>query len=515
MIVKWVGVQSYRSIVNTEKLELGPVTVLIGRNNSGKSALLRALYLAQAGAQFHQDDHRLRSADPVLVDMALADPPVEAATTSFPDPSSVPPNLGIRVTAPSDEQPTVRLVWDNGRAATGIAPLAARRPHHLFVPVFARRKVNAYDHGVDDDRSRSVNVTDRDLTALLQSLSGDHTEGRRYRELVRRVLGPGTSIGTFVSQNGQQPGLSIRQYENVSLERMGEGVSSVITILAELASPGRRVLLLEEPENDLHPEALRELLKVILEAVDELGYQVVVSTHSDLVLRTLGSAAGAVVYRTTLEQSDGQVPTTTYTRLDSALDRREALADLGYDITEPIGWLIFEESTAERFFREVLIPAFVPKLAGFRTLAAGGTGRVRKIFEDLRHFMLFVQKSDDSEPTPRAWVLVDGDQSGKKATDALTTAFSKWPADRFITTTEPMIEKYYPRRFEERVAEIETARAAGATWEAQRSLKGALVEEVCAWFNSPDGSRAEVEESAHELIEILNTIMSGHADLYR
>jgi hypothetical protein len=195
------------------------------------------------------------------------------------------------------------------------------------------------------------------------------------------------------------------------------------------------VLLLEEPENDLHPEALRELLSIILESVDEHGYQVVVSTHSDLVLRTLGSASGAVVYQTCLSYSETGLPTTTYTHLDSAIDRRQALADLGYDVSHPVGWLIFEESSAETFFLRILIPHFAPELAGFRTLAASGTGNVPRLVEDLRRFMLFVQKSDE-EPTPRAWVVVDGDEAGKEAVAKLTETFRKWPEDRFIALHE-------------------------------------------------------------------------------
>jgi hypothetical protein len=254
------------------------------------------------------------------------------------------------------------------------------------------------------------------------------------------------------------------------------------------------VLLLEEPENDLHPEALRELLSIILESVDEHGYQVVVSTHSDLVLRTLGSASGAVVYQTSLSYSETGLPTTTYTHLDSAIDRRQALADLGYDVSHPVGWLIFEESSAETFFLRILIPHFAPELAGFRTLAASGTGNVPRLVEDLRRFMLFVQKSDE-EPTPRAWVVVDGDESGKKAVAKLTETFRKWPEDRFIALHEAAIES--------------TTRSASATasrpsrprtptrpdWQVQRNMKGSLVEEICTWFNGPEGQRAEVEET--------------------
>ncbi|GAA2829933.1 AAA family ATPase [Kribbella solani] len=517
MIIKSVSVDAYRSIDTSGPLQLGPVTVLIGRNNSGKSALLRAMYLAQGGARFSTGDRRLLSyqSSKVVMEVAApyAPPVLDAYYRSQGRQGTVPADLAFKVEAA--QSVSSLLVWNNGRAATQAAAMPSARPNHLFVPVFSRRKVSAYDSSVDAARSRSVAVTDHDLTALISSLSGEHAAGQRFRQLVKRVLGDGASIGTYATDNGQQPGFQLNQYQGVSLDRMGEGVSGVITILAELASPGRRVLLLEEPENDLHPEALHELLNVILEAVTDHGYQVVVSTHSDVVLRTLGSATDAVIYRTTQAPSADGVPTTTYTRLGSAIERREALADLGYDVSAPVGWLIFEESTAERFFREILIPEFVPKLAGFRVLAAGGTGKVQRTFEDLRRFMLFVQKSDDPEPEPRAWVLVDGDQSGQRAATKLATTFTRWPPDRFITFEQPAIEQYYPSRFSDRVTAIETARSRGADWLEQGELKGELIADICAWYHGPDFSRAEIEESAHELIDVLQTIASKHAGLYK
>lgn len=514
MIIDSVSIRSYRSIDDSGSLALGPVTVLIGRNNSGKSALLRAMHLAQSGSQYQSADRRLQSTDPLQVNMALSSPTVQPVLRAYNNTGTLPSDVELRVSATTDGSPAIHLTWNNGQSANETGSFSSVRPDHLFVPVFSRRKVTSYDAGVDDTRSRSVGVTDHDLTAWIHSLSGNHPQARRFRDLVERVLGKETSIGTFATQHGQQPGMSISQYEHVSLDRMGEGVSGVITILAELANPGRRVLLLEEPENDLHPEALRELLSTILEAVEQDGYQVVVSTHSDLVLRTLGSASGAIVYQTSLAYTETGLPTTTYTRLDSAIDRRAALAELGYDVSDPTGWLIFEESSAETFFLQVLIPHFAPELAGFRTLAAGGTTKVPKMVEDLRRFMLFVQKSDE-EPTPRAWVIVDGDDAGAKAITKLTETFRKWPADRFIALQQPAIEKYYPHRFSDRVVAVETAHANKVDWQEERNLKGTLVQDVCTWFNGPNGSIDEVEQAAGELIELLGDIAARHADLYK
>ncbi|GAA0948736.1 hypothetical protein GCM10009554_46660 [Kribbella koreensis] len=518
MLINSVEIRSFRSIKDSGLLELGPVTVLIGRNNSGKSALLRAIYLVQSGAHFQEEDRRLRERGDVQVRLGLAQPYASPVKAVYRNDGPPPIDLALEVTVPPAGTPAVHATWLQGAARNNISPLPSARPHHLFVPVFARRKpLSSYDSNVDIDKSRSVAVNDHNLTAWIHSLTGDHPESRRFRDLVGQVLGNETSVSTFPTQHGQQPGLAVSQYEGISLDRMGEGISGVLTILAELASPGPRVLLIEEPENDLHPEALRELLRVIIEAVNEHACQVIVSTHSDFVLRTLGSTPGAIIYKSSLSLHPGDgLPTTEYTRLRSAIERRDALADLGYDVTDPVGWLIFEESTAERFFREVLIPFFVPQLAGFRTLAAGGTGKVKKMFEDLRRFMLFVQKVEDSEaePEPRAWVIVDGDQSGHEAVAELAGKFERWPSDRFVTLSEPTIETYYPDCFQERVKAIEDARAAGADWKSVQEQKGALVVDVCSWFSDTDGAKSEIEASAGELIDQLRIIETRHRELY-
>lgn len=58
VIIKSVEIRNYKSI-ETANLKLGPVTVLIGENNVGKSSLLRAMYLAQYGSEFEPSEVRI------------------------------------------------------------------------------------------------------------------------------------------------------------------------------------------------------------------------------------------------------------------------------------------------------------------------------------------------------------------------------------------------------------------------------------------------------------------------
>jgi predicted ATPase len=493
-----VEVQNFRSIQDTGKLQLGAITLLIGENNAGKSALLRAMYMVQAtGGIVEPDDIRIGT-DQIGVRFSVSEP--------YPTGIEVALRVGglgiggrISLSAWRDhETGAVSVDWptDSQRASRGVA-ISPRRPNHLVAPFFARRKGGRYETVVRRDLAQEVDTTDRNLTSQIADLaSGDHGPGRRYRALVEQVLG--LNVGTFLTDEGQVPGQAVGLGQGISLSRMGEGVSSVVGILAELASPGRRLFLIEEPENDLHPKSLRALLEVLSGAVDA-GHQFVVTTHSDIVLRSLGARDDTRIYRVEASSDSAGLPVSAYRPLDGHLDREEALLELGYEQTAPYGWLLLEEASGETFVRDVVIPLFVPKLAILRTVSAGGAGNLAKRLDGLNSMLLFAHLSAD---TRRAWVIADGDDAGRAAVARLRGGYSSWPEDRFQTLSLPDIEGYYPSRFGDKVAEIQRE---GDSRRATR-LKGDLARQVREWSVGSGDARAELEESAAELIELLRRV---------
>lgn len=281
---------------------------------------------------------------------------------------------------------------------------------------------------------------------------------------------------------------------------MGEGVSSALSLIVELANASGKLFLIEEPENDLHPAALRALLDVLSEAVP--SNQLIVSTHSDVVLRHLGAVDGAVVYRAALDE-DQVIPTTTFTAIEEREERLLLLSELGYDPELPSAWIIFEESTAERVCRQVLIPTFAAALGGARTVSARGAGRVATLFEDLHRLVLFALLSD--RYAKKAWVLVDGDDAGIKAVDKLRSSYRDWPGGHFVSLSRGNFEEYYPPRFREESARVVQVR----NWQERQERKGALAEAVCEWAErDPDEARAELQVSAADVIARLKDIES-------
>jgi predicted ATPase len=498
VIVESVHVRGYRSIADSGPLPLGPVTIVIGRNNSGKSALLRAMYLMQQGAPFAISDVRLRENE-YHVDLSLGSPRPPSIARLLDPGVLATGDLAFLVQGTKGGALQGRFHYNQGQAQNVSGPLAATRPHHLVVPVFARRKADNYESVVRQDLAQQVLPSDRNLTSRIATLmSGEHAEGLRYRELVKQVLG--VPVATYLTDEGQQPGLPVSAHEGISLDRMGEGISSALTIITELANQGQRLFLVEEPETDLHPRALRALLDLMLESAGD--NQFIVSTHSDLVLRHLGSADGARVYRSELSSVDG-LPTSTYVPIEDQHERLSALSELGYESSIPSGWLVFEESTAERVVRDVLIPLFAPSLARLQTVGGHGAGDTPATVADLHRMLVFTHLTD--RETPRAWVVLDGDEAGQEAARRLREQFKTWPPDRFRNLSSGSFEAYYPRRFRGDVAAL----AALHDSRARSRAKGALAARVAQWAaDSPEEARTELAASASEVIELLKRVQA-------
>ena len=175
------------------------------------------------------------------------------------------------------------------------------------------------------------------------------------------------------SANGQRPGVYLSDRRTIPLDQLGEGVPNLAGLLADLALSEGKLLLIEEPENDLHPRALKALLDLI-ETSSETN-QFLVSTHSNIVARHLGAASDSRLFYVDTERgvlppvaTVQQVPSTPEARLSVLRELGYSLSD--FDLWD--GWLILEESSAERIIRDYLIPWFAPLLALVRTLAAGG-----------------------------------------------------------------------------------------------------------------------------------------------
>lgn len=490
MRVSEIHIHNFRSIDSSPIIELSNLNILIGANNAGKSSIIKALHLLQ-GTSLSSVDIRIGTED-FAVDIFLDGIPKRHPITRGHDVSSG------------------RISFTSSRIALQLTDLStidgvqfpSYEPHHFVIPFLSKRKTTSYQEEVREQYTKEISGGFNYLTAKLSRISTpDYPTHSVYKSTCEKVLG--FVLWAIPSSNGQIPGIYVQGEERktLSIEQMGEGVPNIAAFLIHLAESKDKLFLIEELENDLHPNALKALLDLII--ASSQYNQFVISTHSNIVVRHLASVEKSKLYNVqTVAKSS--IPTAKIELVPTTVEARMGvLTELGYSFSDFDlwdGWLILEEASAERLIRDYLIPLFVPELTRIRTLSTGGADSVEPTFQDFNRLVRFTHLEEAYRN--KGWVRVDGDPKGVGIVERLKHSYSNWETDRFSTYRESQFEKYYPKAFE---TEIEDA--LGKQGKERREAKKVLLEKVRAWLDE-DRARAEaaLKESAKEIIEDLQVI---------
>jgi hypothetical protein len=482
-----------------EPIALGSINVLIGPNNAGKSTIIRALSVLQAGNEPFGPDIRIGSAQ-AAVTLELE------RTSDIPSWDTALKGDATKCTALLNTGgPLQYLVMQyespQGQAEARVEPLPNVEPEHFIVPYYSRRKTGSYQEDVRRDFALQVGNDFTFLAAKLARLGNPsfpaHTT---YAQTCKEILG--FVVTAVPSQGGQRPGVYVSQTDTIPIDQMGEGVPNIVGLLSELALSRNKLFLIEEPENDLHPHALKALLELILES--SAHNQFVISTHSNIVACYLGGKVDSKLYYVDADRA--VLPPEATVRLvpPTPADRLAVLRELGYSLSDFElwdGWLILEEASAERIIRDYLIPYFAPKLARVRTLSTQGNSKVEPTFEDFHRLALFTHLEDAYKE--RAWVIVDGDDTGREITGRLQERYPSWNPAQFAVFDQVAFERYYPSQFSDRVERVLGERDA----QTRRQLKHALLDDVRAWLDEDtERARVALSESAASVIQQLQGI---------
>ena len=488
-----------RSFVDSERLELGNVTLLVGRNNTGKSTILRAVGTLQAEAGVDVSAIRVGRSEGVI-DVELSDVDPDAWNGRMPRNG----DASVQITIPRNQA----ITWI---AASGgrhnVSQIANREPVAFIYPYYSGRKVRHYEPTIDDVRAHTVTDNLASIAARVDVLNSPrHPRHALFLALVDEVIG--IPIDTHPSQGGKQPGRWVNSTEWINLRDMGEGVAQMLGLIVNLCLATGKLFLIEELENDIHPEALKSLLRVIERSA--ATNQFIVSTHNNIVLRYLGALPETVIYELTSEIVDdggNSLELSKAVRVGNSVEERiHLLAHLGYELSDldlHDGWLIFEESSAERIVREYLIPWFAPRLRRVKTVSSRGTGDLSKTFEALNKLVLFSHL--EARYRGRVRVLADGEESGLKAVEQLRALYPSWGPEAFQNLDETDFELYFPENFRDEAAAV----LSRPDRRAKREGKTQLLMDLIDWIDEDEQrARSAFEESAADVIERLRDFES-------
>lgn len=496
MKINWFRATNFRSFTDSGKVELKNMNILIGANNTGKSSVLRALHIIQQGQYEIYGDVRVGARE-AKIEISLTDITGQHGWTNSPLLFDAVYHATIISSDRRSGEIKSRIDTPNGRYS-GDPRLPNIEPDHFIVPFLSKRKTLSYNEDIREQFVRSISSDLSNLTAKLSRISNPAFPAHpAYSQACKEILG--FVVTAIPSPNGQRPGIYLPDLSTIPIDQMGEGVPNIAYMLACIATSKNKLFLIEEPENDLHPSALKALLDLIIESSKE--NQFVISTHSNIVVQHLCGIADSQLLKIYSPESTPPSKAIIKVVPETPEARIAVLHELGYSFADFDlwdGWLILEESSAERIIRDYLIPWFAPKLRRIRTISAGGVDKVEPALNDFMRMMVYTHL----QPVyaNRTWVRVDNDEPGNNVVLGLRNSYKKLPDNRFKTFPHNQFEFVYPKQFTEEVKRV----LAISDRRIKREEKRKLLDSVLAWLNEDEvRAKQALAESAALIIEDL------------
>ena len=320
------SVTNFRSITAAHKIAVSETTVLIGKNNEGKSNLLRSLQVAMELLQEHALDdrrgarrayreelscYRWKRDFPIQLqdrkgvnntifklEFLLTDGEIEEFKTEIG--SNLNGSLPLEVRIGKDNEAEIQLKKPGKNTKTlskksgKIAEFVARRIYFNYIPAVRTDK-------------EAIEVISRMLSQELRVLEREETY-REALEVIQKLQQPilddlATNLetplreflpsikGVKIEIPESSRRMGIRRDFNViiddgtptNIEYKGDGVKSLATLgllKNKRTNAGASIIAIEEPESHLHPGAIHQLNEIIQSLAER--NQVIITTHNPL-----------------------------------------------------------------------------------------------------------------------------------------------------------------------------------------------------------------------------------------
>lgn len=538
----YVSSLSLLNIRSYQKVELNlskSINLLVGNNNSGKSTIIKSLFKLQNIHSLGIDDIRksfsygrifIDIEDVSVKEREIFELIQKEKPIVFPNTDKVKVLFGIYTSLVETKKGQEALfidlnnrfeldetgklkVFDKDNAEIQFmefGSLPNLETHNNFIyPFFAKRKTNYYQNQLGAKEAFYVGEDLRNITSKIQKISNpSHPKHKQFIKSIDEILGFGIGVIPH-GDNQSNTGIFVGNNTVIPIDSMGEGVVNILGLIVLLLTEDRKLYLIEELENDIHPKALKKLLDLILEKSKQ--NQFVISTHSNIVVKYLGIESSKIFHLQwkPYEQAPADnLPTTSIEELkNDPIEKIKLLEELGYDVFDfdlYKSYLIFEESSAEALVRDFLIPAFCPSLKDkIKTIAASGADDIEPRFHDFLRLFVFIHQNPVY--ASRAWVMADGDEAGKRNIEKLRAAFPTWAPEHFISFSKNNIEEFYPKQFQ---AEFETINSI-ADKTKKRQQKIDFTKRVLDWIEiNPEQAITDFSTGASEIIGHLKAIES-------
>lgn len=315
--IEYLQFTNYKNMESGERISFDfPFTVLIGRNGTGKSSTLHALYGAPSGYSCG-DFWFSTSVDPIEENGGRAKYFYGYRKNRNEDIKEVKFHRGQRRRTKVKKED--KDYWETARASIkeGMLPTKERNTpvEKQVVYIDFRAEVSAFDKILHfsskdlKDRKEYLRNRSKYLKRMFENEPIRMPGNRRYSLGNAKILDEESTkiISTILGKNyaeiriadhriyellGTSIFLKTKDKKGYSEANAGSGEVAVVQLVRKVQeAKDYALILLDEPEVSLHPAAQKRMQEYLLEKVKEKKFQVVVSTHSFTFVEELPNSA--------------------------------------------------------------------------------------------------------------------------------------------------------------------------------------------------------------------------------
>ena len=420
MKLSYISIAYYRSITSAYKIALNELTVLIGKNNEGKTNILKAInmgmiIISNAGLILRrkiiskqiydwyedfpinlQNSKKLKTKHTsIRMDFEMSNEELQKLNEKINSNINGAISIYINISEDNSISLTVPKRGKNTKTlSTKVVAICELICEYFDIQFIAaiRSESDAYEaiyKLIDTDLSSINDERYKEAVAYIEEY-----QAKQLKSLAVRIKKPlGTflpqikSINLFMTERSRQRGYMFGKTINIEIDdgvltnfsNKGDGVKTLVTIamLSQVESSKDRIIIVDEPENHLHPDAIRFINDVICELSQK--NQIIVSTHNPILVNSIKISSNIIV-------ENGEAISAK--RVD---DIRKSLGVICSDNLVYSDYVVVVEGPSDRdlmtkvFIQDsILREALQNKIITIRSI--GGTDNLRTEIYNLEHY---------------------------------------------------------------------------------------------------------------------------------
>ncbi|MCP4440442.1 MAG: AAA family ATPase [Aureispira sp.] len=300
-----VTLENFRIFEHEESFDLAPITLLIGPNNSGKSSVLKAIRLFKQAAA-NNSLYGISNFNKIGLGSNFEDVQNEYSNNKFINLSFSFANysfdfreispMGARQTIKEGEELIIARSVITKKESIQIVDLEDKEiifdlGVHYLAPVRGNVARELHTFEIQDP-----------FTRILETFTKAHLSPENIDYLKKWFLDFGIADSIDIHAVGKYASaIELTKHgKTFNLAQMGSGTAQLLPMLMQTAIGKGDLILLEEPDNNLHPNYQALLADVFADAYHQFNTHFIVETHSEYLLRKLQ----VLVKRGTLNPSD-------------------------------------------------------------------------------------------------------------------------------------------------------------------------------------------------------------------